>query len=161
MLIVINYVTCISFPICHDRAGKPRLWFRPHHLHFDSQFRAARLVQYAPDDTEPWRPTRVVPVPNASQVPGSCAGTRNVRLAGPSIWTGHRRQRRHIQSPYPSVFCEWSCSHCDIQPGALNLFTAKFLGRNVRAHACKQCIFRSYNKSTFNAVRFDENPLIC
>ena len=27
------------------------------------------------------------------------------------------------------------------------------------AHACRQYIFRSYNKSTFDAVRFDGNPV--
>ena len=28
-------------------------------------------------------------------------------------------------------------------------------------HACKRYIFRSYNTSTLNAVRFDENPFTC
>ena len=27
--------------------------------------------------------------------------------------------------------------------------------------ACKQYLFRSYNISTFNVIRFDENPFLC
>ena len=37
----------------------------------------------------------------------------------------------------------------------------KFQGSKMQGHACKQCIFQSYNASTFNAVHFDENPFAC
>ena len=31
----------------------------------------------------------------------------------------------------------------------------------MHGHACKQYIFWSYDTSTFNAIRFDENPVTC
>ena len=31
----------------------------------------------------------------------------------------------------------------------------------MHAGTCKQNIFRSYNTSTLNAMRFDENPFTC
>ena len=35
----------------------------------------------------------------------------------------------------------------------------KFMGWKMHRHTCKQHVFRSYNISTFNAMRFDENPV--
>ena len=35
------------------------------------------------------------------------------------------------------------------------------LGCTMHKHVCKQYIFRLCNTSTFNAIRFDENPLTC
>ena len=35
------------------------------------------------------------------------------------------------------------------------------LGCTMHKHVCKQYIFRFCNTSTFNAIRFDENPLTC
>ena len=43
---------------------------------------------------------------------------------------------------------------------ALNPFTAahvKFTARKMHERTCKQCIFRSYNTSIFNAICFNEN----
>ena len=37
----------------------------------------------------------------------------------------------------------------------------KFPGWKMHGCACKQCIFWSYNTSTFNAMRFDENLFTC
>ena len=31
----------------------------------------------------------------------------------------------------------------------------------MHGRACKQCIYRSYNTSTFNAMRLDKTPLTC
>ena len=37
----------------------------------------------------------------------------------------------------------------------------KFPGRKMDGRVRKQYIFRSYNVSTFNAMRFNENPFPC
>ena len=37
----------------------------------------------------------------------------------------------------------------------------KFPGWKMHTRTCKQYTFRSYNTSTFSAVRFDENPFTC
>ena len=39
--------------------------------------------------------------------------------------------------------------------------SVKFPGWKMHGHASKWYIFRSFNTSTFNAMRFDENPLTC
>ena len=43
----------------------------------------------------------------------------------------------------------------------INPFAAPACKMSGLKDARKQCIFRSYGSSTFNVIRFDENPFIC
>ena len=54
----------------------------------------------------------------------------------------------------PGGLAEWALTPSLPEP-------VKFLGCKMYGYAYKQYIFKSYNTSTFNAVRFDENPFTC
>ena len=66
-------------------------------------------------------------------------------------------------TPVP-VFFPTRVASCECYFLCLNPFTApawRFSGWKIQGRACRQYIFRSYNTSTFNAMRFDESLFTC
>lgn len=81
------------------------------------------------------------------------------------VWTG-RAEYAHKTL----CFVTWTGGESNLRVGNRdhnNILTSslpqsvKFLGSKVHAYTCKQYIFQSSSKSTFNIVHFDENSFTC